>query len=143
MGLRCQVGGPQQPKKKVGEIGGLKATTTESIAAATAASGPEAVGEACSEAVRSLGDDVGLLLAFASGELDYDVSALQIAEADIEAELASAGLAPELERAREVWTRKFGTPPADAREWARQARFLQGRGFPTDVIRRLLREPTE
>ncbi|MBL8486921.1 MAG: regulatory protein RecX [Rhodocyclaceae bacterium] len=77
------------------------------------------------------------------GRMRQDLRQRGIAEADIEAELASAGLAPELERAREVWTRKFGTPPADAREWARQARFLQGRGFPTDVIRRLLREPTE
>ena len=31
------------------------------------------------------------------------------------------------------------TPPADAREWARQARFIQSRGFSTDIIRRLLK----
>jgi regulatory protein len=43
-------------------------------------------------------------------------------------------------RARDVWNRKFGVPPADAKEWARQARFLQGRGFSTDIIRRLLKE---
>ena len=29
--------------------------------------------------------------------------------------------------------------PADAREWARQARFLQSRGFATDIIRRVLK----
>jgi regulatory protein len=46
----------------------------------------------------------------------------------------------ELERARDVYRRKFATPPEDAREWARQARFLQGRGFSTDIIRRVLRE---
>jgi regulatory protein len=51
-----------------------------------------------------------------------------------------AELPDELTRAREVWAKKFGTVPADAREWARQARFLQSRGFATDVIRRLLRE---
>ncbi|MCE1185411.1 recombination regulator RecX [Zoogloea sp.] len=46
----------------------------------------------------------------------------------------------ELERARALHQRKFATPPADAREWARQARFLQGRGFSSEVIRTVLRE---
>ena len=44
----------------------------------------------------------------------------------------------ELERAREVWKKKFGTPPADAGEKARQMRFLQSRGFTSDVIRRAI-----
>ncbi|HNH34351.1 MAG TPA: regulatory protein RecX [Rhodocyclaceae bacterium] len=74
--------------------------------------------------------------------LRQDLRQRGIAESDIDAELAGAGLPPELERARDIWSRKFGTPPADAREWARQARFLQSRGFSTDVIRRLLREFT-
>jgi regulatory protein len=51
-----------------------------------------------------------------------------------------AGLPEEIERARAIWRRKFPSPPADAREWARQARFLQGRGFAPAVIRRLLKE---
>jgi len=46
--------------------------------------------------------------------------------------------ATELDRAREVWQRKFGHPPADPREYARQYRFMAGRGFSTDSIRRLL-----
>jgi regulatory protein len=44
----------------------------------------------------------------------------------------------ELERAREVWRRRFGVPPADAAERARQMRFLAGRGFDGDVIRRVI-----
>ena len=44
----------------------------------------------------------------------------------------------ELAAAREVWRRKFGAPPANARDKARQIRFLQGRGFDFDVIRRVL-----
>lgn len=44
------------------------------------------------------------------------------------------------ERARVVWQKKFGRQPADAREWARQARFLQGRGFAADVIHRILKD---
>lgn len=52
-------------------------------------------------------------------------------------------LPDEIDRAREVWKRKFGTPPTDAKEWAKQARFLQGRGFSTETIRRLLKETAE
>ncbi len=52
---------------------------------------------------------------------------------------AVAGLgAGEVDRAREVWRRKFGTPAQDANERARQARFLAARGFDGDVIRRVL-----
>jgi regulatory protein len=52
-----------------------------------------------------------------------------------------AELGDELQRARAVWSRKYSSPPQDAREWAQQARFLQGRGFATNVIRRLLKDP--
>jgi regulatory protein len=44
----------------------------------------------------------------------------------------------ELERAREVWRRKFDQPPADAHERARQMRFLVQRGFSADVVRRVV-----
>ena len=46
----------------------------------------------------------------------------------------------EVDAARAVWQRKFKTAPADAHERARQMRFLQGRGFSLDTIRRLLRD---
>lgn len=46
--------------------------------------------------------------------------------------------ASEPDRARAVWQRKFSAPPQDARDYARQYRFLAGRGFSSDVIRRLL-----
>lgn len=45
----------------------------------------------------------------------------------------------ELERAREVWRRKFGELPATPAERARQIRFLVARGFSTDIAARLLR----
>jgi regulatory protein len=64
----------------------------------------------------------------------------------IGAELADAhvsSLPDEMERARALWARKFTAGPRDAREWARQARFLQGRGFAVELIRRLLKEPVE
>jgi len=44
----------------------------------------------------------------------------------------------ELQRARAVWRRKFGTPPADAAERARQMRFLAQRGFSGEVIRHIV-----
>ncbi|MDP2007207.1 MAG: recombination regulator RecX [Rubrivivax sp.] len=47
--------------------------------------------------------------------------------------------ATELERALEVWRRRFGSPPADSAERARQMRFLAGRGFEGDVINRVVR----
>ena len=46
--------------------------------------------------------------------------------------------ASELERAREVWRKKFGTQPADAAERARQMRFLASRGFGGDTIHRVV-----
>ena len=61
----------------------------------------------------------------------------------IDAELvrdAVAGLRDsELERARAVWLKRFGGgAPADARQWARQMRFLMARGFAGDVVRRVV-----
>ena len=44
----------------------------------------------------------------------------------------------ELERAREVWRKRFGEPPADAAARARQMRFMAARGFDGDVIRRVV-----
>ncbi len=61
----------------------------------------------------------------------------------IESHLAGVELPDETARARAVWERKFATPPTDTHDWARQARFLQGRGFATDVIRRLLKNIEE
>ncbi|TYP65104.1 recombination regulator RecX [Stutzerimonas stutzeri] len=43
------------------------------------------------------------------------------------------------EQLREVWLRKFGELPGDQRERARQGRFLSYRGYPLDLIGRLLR----
>ena len=44
----------------------------------------------------------------------------------------------ELARAREVWHRKFGTPPQDASERGKQMRFMAARGFSGEVIHRVL-----
>ena len=46
----------------------------------------------------------------------------------------------ELERARAVCQRKFPNPPANAGEQAKQSRFLAGRGFSPETIRRVVRQ---
>lgn len=76
-----------------------------------------------------------------ASRLRQDLKTRGVAGELIEAQLDRGVLPDELERARAVWARKFSAAPSDARDWARQARFLQGRGFASDVIRRLLKEP--
>ena len=49
--------------------------------------------------------------------------------------------ATELERAREVWRKKFGTPAQDAQVRSKQIRFLISRGFTAEVVRRVVQEP--
>ena len=44
----------------------------------------------------------------------------------------------ELARAREVWRKKFGTPPVDAAARGKQQRFLLARGFSGDVVRKVV-----
>jgi regulatory protein len=38
-----------------------------------------------------------------------------------------------------VWQRKFGSLPQDAKEKAKQMRFLQSRGFSMEVIFKVMR----
>lgn len=77
-----------------------------------------------------------------SVKLAFDLRQRGVADAVIAAVLGEQRES-ELERAREVWMKKFGSPPADAAEKARQMRFLQSRGFVPDVIRRIVGAPTE
>jgi len=63
-----------------------------------------------------------------------------VAEHLIEAAMLDSATSDDEARARAVWQKKFGTPPTDARDWAKQARFLQGRGFAADIIHRILKD---
>jgi regulatory protein len=62
-------------------------------------------------------------------------------------DVVAATLAPwrasEVQRARAIWQRRFAAAPADAAERARQMRFLAGRGFDGETIRRVLAQPDE
>jgi regulatory protein len=75
----------------------------------------------------------------------------KLGTARIRQELQGKGLAPEavqqavaqlrgteVERAREVWRKKFGEPPADAAARNKQMRFLASRGFGGESIRRVV-----
>ena len=75
----------------------------------------------------------------------------KLGAARIKQELQAKGLEPEavsqavdhlrgseLERAREVWRKKFGTQAQDAAERGKQMRFLAGRGFGGETIHRVV-----
>ncbi|NOT67209.1 MAG: recombination regulator RecX [Methylophilaceae bacterium] len=57
---------------------------------------------------------------------------------DLIAEATSA--VDDLENAKIVWQKKYAQTPASREEWAKQARFLQSRGFGFDVIKKVLNE---
>lgn len=80
----------------------------------------------------------------------------KLGTARIRQELQGKGLAPEavqdavaqlrateVDRAREVWRKKFGEPAADSAERGKQMRFLASRGFGGDAIRKVVAEDFE
>ena len=75
-------------------------------------------------------------------KLRHELKSRGIAAELIDAHVADDAQA-EFERAREIWLRKFGRAPADAREYARQARFLASRGFVGSVVHRVLKDVPE
>jgi regulatory protein len=69
--------------------------------------------------------------------LKADLRGKGVPEAEMATVLEDAR-ASDLEAARAVWMKKFGTAPRDANERAKQMRFLAGRGFPPEVIRKVM-----
>jgi regulatory protein len=61
-------------------------------------------------------------------------------EKGLDAEIIEQTLAGQndQQQAQAVWQRKFGSLPQTREDKARQMRFLAGRGFPADVIHRVL-----
>ena len=74
---------------------------------------------------------------FGTARIEHELRAKGVGRAAI-ARIAIGTRATELERAREAWQKRFRAPPASAAERAKQMRFLQGRGFSFDVIRRVV-----
>ena len=56
----------------------------------------------------------------------------------LDAEQATQLRTTELERARALWQRRFGSPATDPAGRAKQMRFLAGRGFSGETIRRVV-----
>jgi regulatory protein len=74
---------------------------------------------------------------FGDARIRHDLRAAGIDDDATVAALTLLGA--ELERARAVWSKRFGAVPASAAERGRQARFLQSRGFGPETIHRVLR----
>lgn len=69
--------------------------------------------------------------------LKADLRAKGVPDGEMAAALEAARTL-DLAAARAVWQKKFGAPANDAAERSRQFRFLAGRGFPVDVIARVI-----
>ena len=72
-----------------------------------------------------------------AGRVKQELQAKGIS-AEAVAEAVDSLRGTELERAREVWRKKFGEPAADAAGRAKQMRFLASRGFGAEAIRRVV-----
>jgi regulatory protein len=79
-----------------------------------------------------------LLRKFGSRKIEYDLRNRGVSAEVVEQTLERA-LAQELENCRAAWQRKFGVLPQGAAERGRQMRFLTGRGFSAEAMRRVLK----
>ncbi len=77
---------------------------------------------------------------YGSARIRQDLKARGVAPELIDGGLPGTG---DLERARAILERKYRLPAATAEERAKRARFLQGRGFSYDVIKRALGAPAD
>lgn len=107
------------------------------------------------EQIQSVLDDLeakGLLSAQRFADSMLHRKAARYGAARIQAELAQHQLPPdiareatqglretEFERAHALWARRYGEIPETSEEKARQMRFLSGRGFSGEVVRRVVR----
>ena len=71
---------------------------------------------------------------YGAAKIRHDLRAKGISDGIVDA-VSSAG---ELERARAILERKYRVPATTREERAKRARFLQGRGFSSDVVLRLV-----
>ena len=76
---------------------------------------------------------------YGPAKIRHDLKAKGVAD-EVIARVSSQG---ELEQARAVLHSKYRHPATSREERARRGRFLQGRGFSTEVIARLLRQGDE
>ena len=75
---------------------------------------------------------------FGRARMQNELTRRGLARELIEEAITNTDMASELERARVVWQSRYSALPCEAREWARQARFLLARGFAAETIRAVL-----
>ncbi len=74
---------------------------------------------------------------FGVSRIRHDLRAKGIADETIE-RVAAEAQSTEVERARQIWKRKFREPASSRADRAKQMRFLAARGFSHDTIRKVL-----
>jgi regulatory protein len=79
---------------------------------------------------------------FSRRSISAELKMSGVDSADIDAALADTGADDDATLAT-LWQRRFGKPPVDERDKARQVRFLQSRGFSLSAILKLLRTPCD
>lgn len=75
---------------------------------------------------------------FGPAKVRMELQQKGVAEEDMAAVVADLRQS-EADHLRLAWEKKFGTPPADLKDAARQQRFLLQRGFSSELIGRFLR----
>jgi regulatory protein len=74
---------------------------------------------------------------FGASRIAHDLRSKGVSD-DEAHKAVEAARATDLERAREVYNRKFRLPSTSREDKAKRMRFLQGRGFSFDVIKRVV-----
>lgn len=74
---------------------------------------------------------------FGSAKIAHELREKGVADTLIADAIAQVKVS-ELDNAREIWRKKFKSSPQSREEWAKQARFLQSRGFGFDMIKKVL-----
>jgi regulatory protein len=76
---------------------------------------------------------------FGVSRIRHDLRAKGVADETIE-RVAAEAQSTEVERAREIWKKKFRSPASNPAERAKQMRFLAARGFSFDTIKKVFAE---
>ena len=74
---------------------------------------------------------------FGSAKIAHELREKGVAD-ELIADAVGQVMDHELENATEVWRKKFKANPKSREEWAKQARFMQSRGFGFDMIKKVL-----
>lgn len=80
---------------------------------------------------------------YGSLKVAHELRSQGVSEELVDKAVAEAAI-EDKDTALNLWRKKFGAAPQSREEWAKQARYLQSRGFGTEIIRAVLRgEPEE